>query len=240
MLALHIKGYVHKEENKQKQDIASVFKTEDNKTVSIICDGCSSLAFPEVGATLFCVLFKQKFKNSTQNVDKVVRDTLLTILNTMAENDPKNYDDTIFKFLGFTIVICVEYENEFKVYSSGDGTILAITKDNIIEYSVLEDVPNVPKYLAYDYIQDKTKLSEYKDGVQLVENNFIKAKYKQIGVASDGLQYMLTSVKVPLRVSFEKILLDEKISDIQKYNALVKLFYDNHSDFGDDVSLAIN
>lgn len=242
MFSLHLMGHAHKIENKNRQDISSAYRTKkDKRFVGIICDGCSSLPYPEVGATLFCRLFRNKFEDTSMDVENVIRETLKTILDIMSNNSQEKNDDTIYAFLGFTILIVVEYENEFKVYSAGDGTIVTVDVNDIVQYNFLEDgVHNVPRYLAYDYLIDKSSLEHYKDGVQITVNTFNKFKYRKVGVASDGLHYMLTSNKTNIRIAFEKELLSNSNSDKEKKNRLEELFISNHQIFEDDLSLAIN
>lgn len=239
MFAFFHMGYPHLEECKNTQDIASVFKTKDGKTVSVACDGCSSCSFAEVGAILFNKIFRNKFVSSDMDVDKTARETFREMLDLISNKNENNIDSSIESFLLFTILICVEREDKFEVYSCGDGIIISIDKEDTIEYSVLglDDVNNVPRYLCYDYYKDKSKLSNYQEGVNFTLNTYDKEKYKRIGVGSDGIKAMLTSYKNDLRVSFEKFILQDGKEAFNNINNLIK---NNHSQFDDDICLAIN
>lgn len=239
MFAFFHMGYPHLEDCKNGQDIASTFKTTDGKVVSVACDGCSSCSFAEVGAILFNKIFRNKFVVSSMDVDKTARETFQEMLNLISNNNENNIDSSIESFLLFTILISVERDDRFDVYSCGDGVIISVDNDDTIEYSILgqNDVDNVPKYLCYDFYKDKSKLSHYQDGVEFVLNTYQKEKYKRVGVGSDGIRAMLTSYKSDLRILFEKYILQDGKEAFKNMNKLVR---DNHSQFDDDICIAIN
>lgn len=239
MFAFFHMGYPHLKECKNTQDIASTFKTTDGKVVSVACDGCSSCSFAEVGAILFNKIFRNKFTDSNMDVNKVARETFTEMLKLISNDNEKNNDSTIESFLLFTILICVERDDKFEVYSCGDGIIISIDKDDTIEYSELgaNDVNNVPKYLCYDYYKDKSKLSNYQDGVDFIINTYDKERYARVGVGSDGIRSLLTSYKNDLRVEFEKYLLQDGKTAYTNITELIKKY---HNQFDDDICLAIN
>lgn len=239
MFAFFHMGYPHLEECKNAQDIASTFKTTDGKVVSVACDGCSSCSFAEVGAILFNKIFRNKFTVSTMDVNKTARETFTEMLKLISNNNDKNIDSAIESFLLFTILICVERDDKFEVFSCGDGIIISIDNEDTIEYSILgsDDVENVPKYLCYDFYKDKSKLSSYQDGVDFVVNTYSKDKYKRVGVGSDGIRTFLTSYKNDLRIKFEKYILQDGKEAYNNINEMVKQY---HNQFDDDICLAIN
>lgn len=243
MLTVNHIGSLHIASRKNCQDTSSVFHTEEDKIVSIICDGCSSSIYSEVGAILFLRLFRQRYKSIKLNPIEIAENTFKDILNLMAPEE-KLIDKTIENFLCFTISISIEYDNEYKTYTCGDGVIVAITKNKEIEYSILQDDPNYPKYLAYKFIKNRNKMAAYKDEeITFTINTFNKDHYSKVGVGSDGLEFMLNPYKTEIRKSIEKILLDSNTGnklDMKSINELKNILKSNEDTFQDDFSLSIS
>ena len=133
--------------------------------MKIVMDGCGSGKHSEVGTRLFGQLFARKAK----------------------EYFDKGESSFIFQNYCFTILVCFETEDEFVVYSCGDGYIIKENEEGI-SFDRLDD-GEYPCYYIYNFITDKSSLVEYKDGVSFKVTRFAKTDYFNVGVASDGLRY---------------------------------------------------
>ena len=158
--------------------------------VKFVADGCGSGKHSEVGSKLFGQLFAQKVMNlyaegetlTEENFTAAVDDVFSILLT--ASMDPR----FIFNNYCFTILCCVEHEDEFVVFSSGDGYI--ITEDESgISYIKLDD-GEYPAYYVYNFVEDKSKLAAYQSGVSFQIRSFPKDTFTNVGVASDGLRYV--------------------------------------------------
>lgn len=158
-----------------------------SEKLKMVCDGCSAGKNSEVGSILFASLFSEIEKQRQENYElfeeniNIVFKRMLMLSNNI---------DFIFNNYCFTIVAVFETEKDFVVKYAGDGYIIT-KKNDSIEYIELKDGQNdgAPKYYIYNYIPAEYLL-EYKDGVSIKTKTFSKTEYKNIGVATDGLQYV--------------------------------------------------
>ena len=175
--------------------------------LKMVLDGCGSCACSEVGTKLFAQLFKSKYETvcatstiyseKTENVAEGVKNenksniqtTFITIVKevfaTLLNICPT--DEFLFNNLCFTILVCIELDDEFIVFSCGDGYILTDNGETI-EFIKLDD-GEYPKYYAYNYVQNIDCLQEYRDGVEFSIYHFSKPHYINVGVATDGLRF---------------------------------------------------
>ena len=198
-------GEWHREYGTNCQDFAVEF---DN--IKCIVDGCSSGDHSEVGAKLFCMLFKRY-----KNVDGVFY-KLKELFNT--HND-------LLDYMLFTSFYVEENEEDFKVNFVGDGYIVLQDHNDKIIYEKIDYGP-APPYFAYNYF-DKEKLTAYKEGVNFETRVYSKEDYKSVGVSSDGLQYVLASDH---KKEFEEILVSRKLVRLKRFmNKYAKEFKDDFS-----------
>lgn len=141
-----------------------------------VVDGCSEGKHSEVGAKLFINLFNQGY--SIENVFLKLTEIFKT------KEDIKDY-------LLFTILYISETETEFVVHECGDGFIIKEKINGDIEFEEI-NYQNMPPYFAYNYI-DTCNLKKYKEGVSFNTYFFSKEEYSNIGIATDGLAYILNS-----------------------------------------------
>ena len=200
-------GYEHHQEWKNCQDFGFI----DERTKCVV-DGCSEGKNSEVGAKLFCHLFQQ-----THNI-KQTFETLLSLYPHF--EDIKNH-------LLFTILYVTEDEENFYVHTAGDGYILKQNHENKFSYERL-DFDNSPPYYSYNFVP-KEYLKKYQDGVVIEVKSYSKQEYKNIGVATDGLEYLLRSEH---KESFETYLLERKEFSIKR---LINRF---HAVCKDDVTIS--
>lgn len=156
--------------------------------MKVVTDGCGSGKHSEVGTRIFGQLFARKSKEYFDRGESVCEENFIEVVDSIFTKMLELCNDTSFIFQNycFTILVCFEFENEFVVYSCGDGYIIKENK-NGITFEELDD-GEYPCYYIYNYI-DKSALKEYKEGVTFKIARFSKTEYSNIGVASDGLRY---------------------------------------------------
>ncbi len=180
----------------------------------VICDGCSEGLHSEVGAKLFCHFFgKWTYENIMRK--------LISCIGGFDLHAMKDY-------LCFTIVSMKEFENEFLVESCGDGFIITEDYDGNIDFVSLDN-GQPPQYLIYNFIPSKY-LKHYKDGVKINSFVYPKTKYKRIGIASDGLRFIMDAPE-HIKQEFISILSNDKALRL-------KLFINKHPEiFKDDITI---
>lgn len=200
-------GHEHKNSLRNGQDFGFV-----NEIHKCVVDGCSEGDHSEVGAKMFCHLLKRS-GNIQESMDQLV-------------SFFPSFDD-IKHHLLFTILFVEETETQFIVYHAGDGFIITQTKDDQLDYIPL-DYGGAPPYLAYNYI-DSRYLKKYAEGVEIKTEIFEKEVFKNVGVATDGLAYLLNS---NFQEEFENYL------RLNKDNRIKLLMNRIHSQLYDDITIA--
>lgn len=182
---------------------------------SYVCDGCSEGKHSEVGAKLFCHL--------KQRTDYDATDIFSMMIDVIGGNPNWKRD-----FLCFTILRLAECTDCFTVSYCGDGYIILQDHDGNIIFEELSD-GEYPKYYIYNYIEPEY-LKHYKDGVSFSQKTYSKEKYAKVGIASDGLRYILQA---------DEELKQEFINRLKSGKELkTKLFINrNHKIFKDDVTI---
>lgn len=182
---------------------------------SYVCDGCSEGKHSEVGAKLFCHL--------KQRTDYDVTDIFSMMIDVIGGNPNWKRD-----FLSFTILRLAECVDDFTVSYCGDGYIILQDNDGNITFEELSD-GEYPKYYIYNYIEPEY-LKHYKDGVSFSQKTYSKEQYVKVGIASDGLRYILQA---------DEELKQEFINCLKSGKELkTKLFINrNHKIFKDDVTI---
>lgn len=157
--------------------------------MKIVMDGCGSGKHSEVGTRIFGQLFARKAKEYYDKGEAICEENFTKVVDSIFEKMLALCDDISFIFQNycFTILVCFETEDEFVVYSCGDGYIIKENEEGIL-FDVLDD-GEYPCYYIYNFITDKSALIEYKDGVSFKITRFAKTDYFNVGVASDGLRY---------------------------------------------------
>lgn len=182
---------------------------------SYVCDGCSEGKHSEVGAKLFCHL--------KQRTDYDATDIFSMMIDVVGGNPNWKRD-----FLSFAILRLAECVDDFTVSYCGDGYIILQDHNDNITFEELSD-GEYPKYYIYNYIEPEY-LKHYKDGVSFSQKTYSKEKYAKVGIASDGLRYILQA---------DEELKQEFINCLKSGKELkTKLFINrNHKIFKDDVTI---
>lgn len=157
--------------------------------MKVVTDGCGSGKHSEVGTRIFGQLFARKVKENYDNGETIDESNFISVVDGIFKQMLNLCSDNSFIFENycFTILVCFELENEFVVYSCGDGYIIKESSDGI-KFEQLDD-GEYPCYYVYNFIEDKSCLMEYKDGVTFKITRFNKEEYQNVGVATDGLRF---------------------------------------------------
>lgn len=183
--------------------------------IKLVCDGCSEGLHTEVGAKAFCHLFG----NGVGTYE-----TFLKLISIFGQSST-----SIKNFLCFTILYALLDEKDFfYVINCGDGYVILEDNDGNITFEELTD-GEFPKYYAYNFCDPDT-LKYYKEGVMLNYRTYEKEKYKNVGVVSDGLRFILNA---------DEDLKNEFIELLKQKNAVkVKRFINrNQKVFKDDITI---
>ena len=229
-------GTAHMREKRNNQDFVFSFLN-----IKAILDGCGSGKHSELGSIDFPQLFAREVGKfiecvSQKNIAKLVKfiktdnfnniveqvkkgylpsDAFLGIVNAVFERMLSKCDDVkyILENYLFTILICLEYEDEFVVYSCGDGFIIK-EDSNGISFEKLDD-GDYPAYYVYNWVDPSYLNDDYKDGVEFKVSRFSKAEYTNIGVSSDGLRFFYDMYETD-RIEFLKKLSEGKTGQIER------------------------
>lgn len=215
-------GADHSFNGVNRQDFGAMFKN-----VKLSLDGCSSGKFSEIGVGLFAQALAKRDDITAATFDHVVFEEMRKL------RDGLNFtDDDLFQNFCFTILAVIETENEFVVFTCGDGYIFAITQDDQLEVINVDDgYNNYPPYFVYN-LMNPDHLSDFKDGVRFEIRQFSKEKYKNVGVASDGYQY---AEKLD---NAEKIKMNEALL-LGIPGRIGKIINRNASIFRDDITIVL-
>lgn len=206
-------GMEHIESGVNCQDYG-FYSSTDNGLIGLVCDGCSEGKHSEVGAKLYTHLMKI-YCDTEQIFERII---------ALIGSEPKTLRD----YLSFTIIKLSENEKSWSVDYCGDGYIILQDYNGNVTFEELTD-GEYPKYFVYNYIEKK-HLKHYKDGVTFSQKTFSKEDYTKVGIASDGLRFILKADE-RLKQEFINCLKSEK-------EIKTKLFINrNHKIFRDDVTI---
>lgn len=178
----------------------------------VVCDGCSEGAHSEVGVKIYCHLSGLGY--STKQIFKR--------LVSLFGQSPSSIRD----YLCFTILQVEECEDFFRASCCGDGYIILEDTEGHITFEELSD-GEYPKYYAYNYCS-ADQLTHYQDGVGFTVRDYAKKEYKNIGVASDGLRFLVQSDNEALKIAFIESLQSGRDVKVKRLiNRSQKLFQDD-------------
>jgi hypothetical protein len=225
-------GYQHAEIGMNCQDYGIVYNDND-RIIKVICDGCGEMNNSEVGSELFIKIFEFYSKNDLYK-GLTFADISYNIMHEMTNLFNKcneiNKVKAFSQLFSFTIIGYEKYINgNHNVYFCGDGYIIYQDKDNKLCYQKIDN-GEYPKYYIYKYIPAKYLL-EYKDGVNFDSFIFDADNYKKVGIASDGLRYIINTEDEDIKNEFESLLLADKEV------AMKRFINRNHKIFKDDITL---
>jgi hypothetical protein len=223
-------GSEHAAYGKNNQD----FGIEISNCACIV-DGCSEGLHSEVGAKLFIKYFQERlmsrrdpsFPITEMGLITTFEDVWRVIIGYDKSVEPLYWDD-VKNYLCFTIVLLQEFDGYWDILIAGDGGIITQTHDKMEFLSINHS--DTPPYLAYAYLPQ----------FQSLENRFQhfvfrKKEYEAIGIASDGLGYVIGT---DYEQEFKELLLHRKEFAIKRLiNQLNQKSAHVNGFFKDDITI---
>ena len=214
-----------------------------------VLDGCSSGKHTEIGVKLFAKsLFEQlqskkDFLNNDYQIQKLIINNFFYTMKKIIPSYPSilfdNYDfflKDMENYLTFTILLVIETDKSWIVFYCGDGYIITENIDNNLQFIPL-DYSDTPIYLAYSFIDREYLSIPDFDLLGIKVQRFSKNDYIRIGVASDGLRFVVGN---DYEREFKNLLSHNKEWKLRRYiNALNNRFLQNEGFFKDDITIAI-
>jgi hypothetical protein len=145
-------GHSHKKLYKNNQDAYVVYQDEDI-IVGVVCDGCGSSLYSEVGSRL-CSRFiadyvKAHFKDSAFDPDELLHALLGFIKSVSAQMPGKeDFKDFIYNYFLFTVIGFVIKKEQTHIFTAGDGFVMINDDRNSIEQD------NRPDYIACNILEE--------------------------------------------------------------------------------------
>jgi hypothetical protein len=240
MICFSKTGSNHIFDDKNCQDMASYFMYPSYQ-MKLVTDGCGSAKHPEVGVKLFHQAFEYNelqyeipfsLSNIQDEVD-LVFDELLSNAKNMGE------DKFILHNFLFTILFVIENTDNFTVYSMGDGYIIRQDLNGVISFEELNGVmifdrEEYPKYFGYNKVKNRDLLGRSRDVPHLLfeEKVFPKSEWKKIGIASDGIRFILAEPEHS--INYQQFI---KFLSMNKEGRIKQLVNRHSSLFKDDISI---
>lgn len=212
------------------------------KTIFCVVDGCSGGKHSEIGAKLFAKKLQQKIqlKEKEQKPIQIsiydIKEVFEEIMNFIVDKTTEmTFLSDMTNFMCFTIMMCQKIGNYWYVGIFGDGVIITQDHEDQIEFIDINH-SNTPHYLAYDYIDKKNINSkENLDQSSYFYRRFSDVDFKSIGIASDGLSYIIDS---NYENEFKDLLLEKKDFKIKRFiNKLNIQFQERNGFFKDDITI---
>ena len=211
-----------------KQDFCSTADT-DNSIVGVICDGCSSGKYSEVGATLIGTYLINSLL-TINNIDSLGEETLkyqlgfglTSFIRQLCFNlglNEKLQASFIEQCMASTFLFCTITEKHAYIGRSGDGIFIINGEKNVI------DQDDMPEYIAYCALPRAKK--SFLDYMSVIK--FDITKINDIIIASDGLLF-LPEEKYPELYGTKKRQLQRKFNVWQNKRQIT---------FNDDVCLIV-
>lgn len=147
-------GRDHKETGKNNQDGFYIF-TSPEVIIGIVCDGCGSGQYSEVGAKIGVRITAEMImrdieqsnrrKQTLSPVNEKVRQNIITQLRILINSMGANVSEIVNEYFLFTILGFLILPDRTYIFSCGDG--IFIINNEIKSLSFLD---NMPPYLAYE------------------------------------------------------------------------------------------
>lgn len=193
--------------NKPNQD-AYYYEIRDNIIAGVVCDGCGSTPFSQVGASLaskmiiktILDIYKKnpKEKMILENCKNKLIDNLLTIAKEISHN----YLLAIRDYFLFTIVGFIVINNKYSIFTIGDG-VFCINGNS----TILTAEGNAPPYISYNFYDRKYFEEEF---IKLFSGFTIQAEssideIESLLVGTDGVTDILQNKEYVIPIKQEKI-----------------------------------
>jgi len=207
-----------------RQDIALM---NEDFLFKLVCDGCGSMPFAEVGAALFAQEILRIANLNRFNFLKSVNQIFAHLTHDLCRDDSL----MILRNLSFTILAVFADENGWTVFTCGDGYLLLQQGDELTYQNLDLDHCEYPAYFAYNWV-DGRMLDAYQSGVSFATYQFSRDDFANVGVATDGPRFAEHIPDLVDRARFREKLVAGKTGQVEmlinKYQQVFK----------DDISIA--
>ena len=231
--------------------------------MAIISDGCSSSYKSNYGSLILPQIYIDLILSNKSNIgqEEIIysANKCISYLNLPEQS----LDATLF-----AIYIEQNTSNKYRIFCSGDGSIIKITKDNHIEFTYIEYPSGAPLYMNYYSNSRRLELYKEKYGFKRIIHNYKvidniivdyqsitdetgesyiesgnATDYKFIGVTSDGIASFVDADKKLI----ENIVVVKELLNFKSYkgefiqrrmNGFNKYCLDNGWKHSDDFSIA--
>ena len=264
-LTLCKQGYEHKEFGKNCQDVVdSGLVDVDTKNgtevcrYAIVCDGCGSTPYSEIGARLFIEHFKKTtryiaevaYEEAPYNITAQLNWVMDDFLNWLVEDIEWK---SIPNFASFSVLFMLDTRDAIYVVTMGDGYVYSKINGEFEIISLDPPVENTPIYPLYMYLPEEMLTIYNRSDVHW--NHFVFTKsdedYEEcedmdyhvrkvspddiVGIATDGIRFALEpSVHFP---QYEVEAFKEALgSKLVKASRLINKYPKN---FKDDIGIAM-
>ena len=264
-LTLCKQGYEHKEFGKNCQDVVDCglvdVDTKNGTEVcryAIVCDGCGSTPYSEIGARLFIEHFKKTtryiaevaYEEAPYNITAHLNWVMGDFLNWLVEDIEWK---SIPNFASFSVLFMLDTRDAIYVVTMGDGYVYSKINGEFEIISLDPPVENTPIYPLYMYLPEEMLTIYNRSDVHW--NHFVFTKsdedYEEcedmdyhvrkvspgdiVGIATDGIRFALEpSVHFP---QYEVEAFKEALgSKLVKASRLINKYSKN---FKDDIGIAM-
>jgi hypothetical protein len=224
-------GTMHDQMGRNNQD-CGILRVEDDFSVGVVCDGCGSTMFSEVGATLGSQLAVEflaiQMRVGIYNLEQegptnallnrtysFVRDSIAKTIGSIQLSEDAFLRLVQNNFL-FTLVGFVIGKKYAMAFSIGDGYI----KVNDEEVSIKEP-DNMPTYLAYSLTPEREKW----DTMPKMRYRLPTEEVESIVIATDGIDDFIGSANRPLPGKIQECVpsLEDILRNDTYFTAPIKL-----------------
>jgi len=186
----------------------------ENDRYKVVVDGCSSGQHSEVGAKLFCKIFEEATEKAevALNLDFITYliDSIFAVIIKTTGSSNKDLRD----YLSFTIFIAQKNGEKTDIFYCGDGYFFTL-EERVIDYTCIDN-GEYPFYYMYNFISNK---KAYKDLITIedikIRHINIDTDFKDVGVATDGLRYVLRNKNI--KPKFETLLINRETFKMKRF-----------------------
>jgi hypothetical protein len=177
-------GAEHKRRGVNNQDAYCVAFEED-AIIALVCDGCSSGFYSEVGANIGARLILESIGRNLHNCWdwnkglERIRQEVLAKIRILALDMGGSFSQNIYQYFLFTVIGTILKRDETIIFSIGDGFF---SVDG--EKTTIGPFPkNEPPYMAYDLVSSNPS-PDFKFNIQ---ENLVTGSFNNLLIGSDGV-----------------------------------------------------
>ena len=179
-------GKYHIKTGKNNQDATCIHTNRHGQIVAVVCDGCGSSPYSEVGARIGSKIIARhlSFCNTECNDLEERKEVILHDLDGMARTiDCLDPVSSVGDYLLFTCIAVIINDDKTLIVSIGDGTI--VLNSEVTHLGPFEG--NAPPYISYNLIKDYLRSDHNMDLGFKILHHIPTASVENILIGTDGL-----------------------------------------------------